>query len=212
MSMPSLACCSKLNLALALLLQTRCPFQLGGERTSTPTHSRSGAPLLTPMTKLPPSEAVNFPPCPSDSRRGALVRRGRLQGAVLAGQPLLFTRRRRPKQRGHQQSALPHQRGELSVLLWAGLSAPASWLSPVSWLCRGGCLDRRTTGAEGSRSWSRVRPTGSGWQASTALAEATLAPSASSRPASPGFLERPLLLKSQRCGCERRSRLVLMME
>lgn len=65
--------------------------------------------------------------------------------------------------------------------------------------CRGGCLDHMTTGAKTSRSWFQVRLTGSGSQASTALVKETLALSASSRPASLVFLERPLLLKSQRC-------------
>lgn len=65
--------------------------------------------------------------------------------------------------------------------------------------CRGGCLDHMTTGAETSRSCFQVRLTGSGSQASTALVKETLALSASSRPASLVFLERPLLLKSQRC-------------
>lgn len=71
--------------------------------------------------------------------------------------------------------------------------------------CRGGCLDHMTTEAETSRSWFQVRLTGSGSQASTALIKETLALSASSRPASLVFLERPLLLQSQRCSLYQRS-------
>lgn len=128
-----------------------------------------------------------------------MVRRGRLQSAVLAGQPLLLPRCQRPERRGRRQPALERQRGEISAPLQAcgGRLLPSH---PASRLRRGGCLDRRTTGAERSRSWFRARPTGSGLRASTASAGATSAPSASSRPASLVSLERPLLLKSRRCG------------
>lgn len=195
----------KLSAVLPLLPQTRCPCWRIREQIFTLTRIRSGAPLITNYYSfyscISTTETVNsdlrvlqnaeeavwfdvgvFKTLFSEVSHYYLPADSDQTSAVTSGRPS-----------NSKEVKYPH--------ICSGIMASPLVLTcaPAVFSCRGGRLDHMTSGAETSGSCSQVRPTGSGLQASTALAKETSARSASSRPASRASLERLRLSKSQRC-------------